>query len=90
MDAFTARTSLDEEQRLAQEILRKQGILKQILLEWLEVLELKIKIYRERQQLKVMSDLALQDIGVTREQAIAEAMSSKVPAERLQALGIQS
>ena len=84
-----AIVTANREQRLAQEILRKQGILKQILLEWLEVLELKIKLYRERQQLQVMSDLQLRDIGVTREQAIAESMSTAVPAERLQTRGNQ-
>ena len=74
------------DERLAQEILRKQGILKQILLEWLAVLELKIKLYRERQQLRVMSELMLDDIGISREQADAEASSSKLPAERLHAI----
>jgi uncharacterized protein YjiS (DUF1127 family) len=84
-----AIVTANREQRLAQEILRQQGILKQILLEWLEVLELKIKLYRERQQLQVMSDLQLRDIGVTREQAIAESLSTAVPAERLQTRGNQ-
>ena len=74
------------DERLAQEILRKQGILKQFLLEWLAVLELKIKLYREREQLRVMSQLMLDDIGVSREEADAEAASSKVPAERLRAI----
>ena len=71
---------------VAQEILRKQGILKQVLLEWLQVLELKFRIYRERQQLRVMSDLMLKDIGITRAQADTEALSSQVPVERLIAL----
>ena len=71
---------------VAQEILRKQGILKQVLLEWLQILELKIRIYRERQQLRVMSDLMLRDIGITRAQADTEALSSQVPIERLIAL----
>ena len=71
---------------IAQEILRNQGILKQVLLEWLQVLELKFRIYRERQQLRVMSDLMLKDIGITRAQADTEALSSQVPVERLIAL----
>jgi uncharacterized protein YjiS (DUF1127 family) len=72
-----------QQQRLASEILRKQGALKQILLEWLQVAELKIKVYRERQKLLLMSDLMLNDIGITRTQANAEALSSEIPAERL-------
>jgi uncharacterized protein YjiS (DUF1127 family) len=74
------------DETVAQEILRKQGILKQVLLEWLQVLELKFRIYRERQQLRVMSDLMLKDIGITRAQADTEALSSQVPVERLIAL----
>lgn len=74
------------QQSLAREILRKQGILKQILLEALELLELKFKVYRERQQLKVMSQLQLDDIGVTREQAEAEASHTDVPRDRLTVL----
>ena len=68
------------------EILRKQGVLREILLEWLQVVELKIRLYRERQQLKVMSDLMLNDIGVTRIEAERESGSSAIPQERLDAL----
>ena len=73
-------------EKLAWEILRKQGILKQILLEWLQVLELKFKIYRERQQLLVMSDLMLNDIGVTRSEANVEALSIDIPRQRIATL----
>ena len=72
--------------KLYWEILRKQGVLKEILLEWLQVLELRIRVYRERQQLKLMSDLMLQDIGLTREAADAEARSAKLPQARRDAL----
>lgn len=65
------------------EILRKQGILKQVLLEWLQLLELRIKLYRERQQLLVISDLMLRDIGITRDEANAEALSSDIPQLRI-------
>jgi uncharacterized protein YjiS (DUF1127 family) len=78
--------TLERNQKLYWEILRKQGILKEILLEWLQLLELKIKVYRERQQLLVMSDLMLDDIGVTRAAAQAEAKSAELPASRLKAL----
>jgi uncharacterized protein YjiS (DUF1127 family) len=78
--------TLERNQKLYWEILRKQGILKEILLEWLQLLELKIKVYRERQQLLVMSDLMLDDIGVTRAAAQAEAQSAELPASRLKAL----
>ncbi len=79
MSTFTE----NRDDKLVWEILRKQGILKQILLEWLQVLELKFKIYRERQQLQVMSELMLKDIGVTRAEADAEALSSELPQQRL-------
>jgi len=72
--------------KLYWEILRKQGILKEILLEWLGVLELKIHLYREREQLKVLSDLMLDDIGVSRAEAETEANSRSVPRARLDAL----
>jgi len=72
--------------KIAAEILRKQGALKQVLLEWLQLVELKIRLYRERQQLLVMSDLALQDIGVSRAEAIAEASCSDIPQQRIAAL----
>jgi len=86
MEIIMAELTQTRNERLAQEILRKQGILKQILLEWLAVIELKIKLYRERQQLRVMSQLMLDDIGVSRQQADAEASSSMLPAERLRAI----
>lgn len=78
-------TTLTEnrDEKIAWEILRKQGILKQVFLEWLQVLELKIKVYRERQQLLVMSDLMLNDIGVTRAEADAEALSFGIPQQRI-------
>ena len=82
-------TTLTEnrDEKLAWEILRKQGMLKQILLEWLQVLELKFKIYRERQQLLIMSDLMLNDIGVTRTEANVEALSIDIPRQRMATLG---
>jgi hypothetical protein len=80
----TLTVKLDES--IAQELLRKQGILKQILLDGLQFLELKIKIYREREQLKAMSAIRLNDIGITRAEADSEAMRSDIPLERLIAL----
>ena len=72
--------------KLYWEILRKQGVLKELLLEWLQVMELKIRLYRERQQLQLMSDLMLDDIGVSRGEAELEARSTEVPRERLAAI----
>jgi uncharacterized protein YjiS (DUF1127 family) len=77
------------DERLAQELLRKQGILKQILLQWLQVLELKIQVYRERQHLRAMSDIRLNDLGITRTEAAAEAARRDIPVERLDALSRQ-
>ena len=76
----------NRDDKIAAEILRKQGALKQVVLEWLQLVELKIRLYRERQQLLVMSDLALQDIGVSRAEAIAEAACSDIPQQRIAAL----
>mgnify|MGYP003678886568 CR=1 FL=1 len=72
--------------KLYWEVLRKQGILKEILLEWLQIIELKIKLYRERQQLLVMSELMLSDIGITRDEANAEAQSTDIPQQRVSEL----
>jgi uncharacterized protein YjiS (DUF1127 family) len=77
------------DERLAQELLRKQGVLKQIFLQWLQVLELKIKVYRERQQLLAMSDIRLNDLGITRAEAVAEGSRSEIPLARLDALNRQ-
>jgi uncharacterized protein YjiS (DUF1127 family) len=76
-------TTLTEKREgmIAQELLRKQGILKQTLLNWLKVLELKIRVYREREQLLAMSTISLNDMGITR--AEAEAIRSDIPLERL-------
>ena len=76
----------NRDEQIAWEILRKQGILKQVLLEWLQVLELKFRVYRERQQLLVISDLMLSDIGITRTEADAEALSTDLPQQRIAAL----
>jgi hypothetical protein len=81
-DIMTTLTEKYDES-IAQELLREQGILKQILLDWLKVLELRIKIYREREELKVLSAMQLKDIGITRAEANFEAMRSDIPAGRL-------
>ncbi len=74
------------DESIAQELLREQGILKQVLLDWLKVLELRIKIYREREELKVLSAMQLRDIGITRAEANSESMRSDIPIGRLNIL----
>jgi hypothetical protein len=78
--------TVKHDESIAQELLREQGILKQVLLDWLKVLKLGVKIYRERENLKVMSALRLKDLGITRAEAEAEAMRSDIPLVRLIAL----
>ena len=75
--------TIRNDESIAQELLREQGILKQILLDCLRVLELRIKIYREREDLKTMSAMQLKDIGITRAEADFEAMRSDIPNGRL-------
>ena len=76
------------EQMLEQELLRERGILKQILLDWAEKLVLKANVARERQQLLIMSDAMLSDMGITRAEAETEARKTDLPAIRLNALTI--
>lgn len=78
-------TTLTEkyDESIAQELLREQGLLKQVLLDWLKVLELRIKIYREREELKVLSAMQLKDIGITRAEVNSESMRSDIPIGRL-------
>ena len=82
-------TARNRNEMFAQELLRKQGIIKQIFLDWITILELKIRVYRERQQLLGLSDTMLNDLGITRAQAVAEALRSDFPHERLKALDIR-
>ena len=74
------------DQMVEQELLREQGILKQILLGWAEKFVLQAKVARERQQLLIMSDEMLSDMGITRAEAEAEARKTEIPATRLNTL----
>lgn len=76
------------EQMLEQELLRERGILKQMFLDWAEKLVLKANVARERQQLLLMSDAMLSDMGITRAEAEAEARNTELPAARLKTLSI--
>jgi hypothetical protein len=82
-------TARNNNEMIAQELLRKQGIIKQVFLDWIAILELKIRVYRERKQLLGLSDTMLNDLGITRAQAVAEALRSDFPHERLNALDIR-
>ena len=50
---------------------------------WLRELQLRDSIQRERRQLMELSDDLLKDIGVSREDALAEAGRLDLPRERL-------
>ena len=81
MTTFTANC----DQMVAQELLGRQGILKQFFRQLFETLVLKSSINRERQQLLEMSDSMLSDIGITRAQAQEEARRTELPEARLNA-----
>lgn len=51
--------------------------------QWFLLQEVKADIRRERKQLLLMSDQMLKDIGITHEQAMAEASRDDIPAKRL-------
>jgi uncharacterized protein YjiS (DUF1127 family) len=53
---------------------------------WFNIVNLKLKVNRERQQLLEMSDTMLRDLGITQAQANVEARRSNLPVERLNAL----
>ena len=63
------------------------GALIEIFRHWIGNQQLKFRLYRERQQLRQMSDSMLQDIGISRTEAIAEANRSDIPTQRLMHLG---
>ena len=50
--------------------------------EWLKNLQLKAAIRAERRQLAAMTDAELKDIGLSREQALAEAARHDIPQHR--------
>lgn len=76
------------EQMLEQELLREQGVLKQMLVNWAEKFVLQANVARERKQLLIMSDAMLSDMGITRAQAEAEARNTELPAARIKTLSI--
>lgn len=73
---------------LEQELLREQGVLKQMLVNWAEKFVLQANVARERKQLLIMSDAMLSDMGITRAQAEAEARNTELPAARIKTLSI--
>jgi len=50
---------------------------------WAQREALKYQLRQERRQLAEMSDAMLRDLGIDRADALAEAVSSDIPAERL-------
>ena len=63
-----------------------QGNLYLMFRQWFRELELKAKVNQERRQLLNMSDAMLNDMGLTRAQANAEAYRVDLPVERLNAM----
>ena len=57
-----------------------------LFLEWVKNLQIKAAIRAERRQLAEMSDAQLKDIGLNREQALAEAAREDIPQQRLAVL----
>lgn len=62
------------------------AILNQILQQWFKTQLLKVRINQERAQLLAMSDTMLQDMGITRAQAVEEAQRIDLPEARLNVL----
>ena len=61
-------------------------ILTQIFRQWMKNQQLKFRLAQERRQLSAMSDEMLNDLGISRSEAQAEASRSDVPVARLQIL----
>ena len=57
-------------------------ILSQAFCQWMQTQRLKFKLAQERRQLLEMPEHQLQDIGLTRLDAIDEASRSDIPAQR--------
>ncbi len=56
---------------------------------WSKILQLKINVRRERQQLLEMSDAMLGDLGIIRAQAQEEARKDNLPETRLRILDME-
>ena len=50
---------------------------------WFRVQQLKHQVARERRQLLLLSDAELRDLGISREDAVAEAHRGDLPSDRL-------
>lgn len=59
------------------------AILTQIFRQWMKNQKFKFRVALERRQLREMSDEMLQDIGISRAQAEAEAMQTELPIDRI-------
>jgi len=80
--------TVNYDQLVEQALLREQGVLKQILINWVQKLVLQANVSRERQQLLHLSDAMLSDMGITRAEAEAEAKKTGIPSSRLNTLAI--
>ncbi len=67
-------------QSIAKGLFAVSGILVQRLQQWVEIQQLKASLRHERNQLLEMSDTELNDIGITRYQAMHEAQQVNIPA----------
>lgn len=61
-------------------------ILTQLFHQWMKNQQLRFQVAQERRLLMEMSDGMLQDLGISRAQAQAEAKQSELPVARLQSL----
>ncbi|MDJ0778758.1 MAG: DUF1127 domain-containing protein [Gammaproteobacteria bacterium] len=82
MTAYTEKCSRSMQTETA-------GILetaRDLFLDWVKNLQIKAAIRAERRQLLEMNDAQLKDIGLSREQALAEAARNDLPQHRMSAL----
>ena len=54
-----------------------------LFLDWVKNLQIQAAIRAERRQLAAMTEAELKDIGLSREQALAEAARTDIPQQRL-------
>ena len=75
--------SKDCSQSMSQDFDRAQHGLYQFLRQWFQIQSLKIAVAKEREQLSMLSDARLADLGITRFDAMTEALRHDLPVGRL-------
>jgi len=66
------------------------GALRRSLRDWFALQQLKATLHEERKQLASFSTQQLEDIGLTREQALVEAARTDLPRQRVEAVLAQA